>query len=333
MEYLSELLLFAGKTLVIVASIMVVLGFIASMAMKGRQEGHLKIENLNKKYQSFAKSLKSFILSKKDLKHFLKKEKKSLKDQKKKTSIKKKIYVLEFKGDIKASSVESLGEEVTAILTAANRGDEVVLCLESPGGVVHGYGLAAAQLLRIKEHGITLTVCVDKVAASGGYMMACVADKVCAAPFAILGSVGVLAQVPNFHRFLKKHDVDYKEVTAGEFKRTVSLFGEITPEGEKKFREQIEDTHALFKEFVKNNRPQVEVEKIATGEYWFAARAKDLALVDELVTSQEYLFQKRNEADIYKVQLIHKKKVLEKVSEAIQKGVSQSFEKFWSRTL
>ena len=108
------------------------------------------------------------------------------------------------------------------------------------------YGLAASQMQRIRDKKLKLTVCVDKVAASGGYMMAVVADKIIAAPFAVLGSIGVLAQVPNFHRLLKKHDVDFEMLTAGKYKRTLTMFGENTDKGREKFQEDIEDTHVLF---------------------------------------------------------------------------------------
>ena len=127
--------------------------------------------------------------------------------------------------------------------------------LESGGGLVHGYGLAAAQLVRLKDAGLTLTVCVDKVAASGGYMMACVADKVVAAPFAVIGSIGVVSQLPNFHKWLKNHDVDYEMFTAGDYKRTVTVFGENDAEDRAKYQEELEQTHALFKHFVNTYRP------------------------------------------------------------------------------
>ncbi|MGK3627588.1 protease SohB, partial [Acinetobacter sp. A11] len=149
-----------------------------------------------------------------------------------------KIFVLDFKGDIQASAVENLREEITLILATAKAGrDRIVVRLESPGGMVHGYGLAAAQLVRLRDAGFHLTICVDKVAASGGYMMACIANEIIAAPFAIVGSIGVVAQVPNFNRLLKEHNVDFELYTAGQYKRTVTMFGENTPEGKAKFEE------------------------------------------------------------------------------------------------
>ena len=209
--------------------------------------------------------------------------------------------------------------------------DEVVVCVESPGGVVHGYGLAAAQLLRIREHNIPLTVCVDKVAASGGYMMACTGSQILASPFAIIGSIGVLAQVPNFSKLLKKHDIDYQEITAGQYKRTLSLFGDITDEGKEKFTEQIQDTHDLFKDFVQTHRPIVEIDNIATGEHWFGKRALDLKLVDKLQVSDEYLFSQRDEARILKISTKSKKTVTDRISEAISTGVQKSIEELTYR--
>ena len=216
------------------------------------------------------------MLKKDGLKKFLKQEKAKLKGKhkdKKDEDERRRIYVLNFHGDIRASAVSSLREEITAILTVATENDEVFMRLESGGGVVHGYGLAASQLMRLREKNISLTVSVDKVAASGGYMMACVGNRIFAAPFAIIGSIGVIAQIPNFNKVLKKHDVDYEQFTAGEFKRTVTMFGENTDEAKAKFREEIEDIHLLFKDFIVKHRPNVDIVKVSTGESWPGTRA------------------------------------------------------------
>ncbi|MDR2250029.1 protease SohB [Acinetobacter sp.] len=211
-----------------------------------------------------------------------------------------KIFVLDFKGDIQASAVESLREEITLILATAKAGrDRVVVRLESPGGMVHGYGLAAAQLVRLRDAGFHLTICVDKVAASGGYMMACIANEIISAPFAVVGSIGVVAQVPNFNRLLKEHNVDFELYTAGQYKRTVTMFGENTPEGKAKFEEELQQTHLLFKHFVEKYRPQLNVDKVATGEHWYGQDALDLNLVDKLETSDEYLLALLPQHDVY----------------------------------
>ncbi len=211
-----------------------------------------------------------------------------------------KIFVLDFKGDIQASAVENLREEITLILATAKAGrDRIVVRLESPGGMVHGYGLAAAQLVRLRDAGFHLTICVDKVAASGGYMMACIANEIIAAPFAIVGSIGVVAQVPNFNRLLKEHNVDFELYTAGQYKRTVTMFGENTPEGKAKFEEELQQTHVLFKHFVEKYRPQLNVDKVATGEHWYGKDALDLNLVDKLQTSDEYLLALLPQHDVY----------------------------------
>lgn len=211
-----------------------------------------------------------------------------------------KIFVLDFKGDIQASAVENLREEITLILATAKAGrDRIVVRLESPGGMVHGYGLAAAQLVRLRDAGFHLTICVDKVAASGGYMMACIANEIIAAPFAIVGSIGVVAQVPNFNRLLKEHNVDFELYTAGQYKRTVTMFGENTPEGKAKFEEELQQTHVLFKHFVEKYRPQLNVDKVATGEHWYGEDALDLNLVDKLQTSDEYLLALLPQHDVY----------------------------------
>ncbi|VTX73384.1 protease SohB [Acinetobacter ursingii] len=212
----------------------------------------------------------------------------------------KKVFVLDFKGDIQASAVEQLREEITLVLATAKAGkDRVVVRLESPGGMVHGYGLAAAQLVRLRDAGFHVTIVVDKVAASGGYMMACIASEIISAPFAILGSIGVVAQVPNFNRLLKQHNVDFELYTAGEYKRTVTMFGENTPEGKAKFEEELQQTHALFKHFVEKYRPQLNVEKVATGEHWYGQDALDLNLVDKLQTSDEYILGLLLQHDVY----------------------------------
>ena len=211
-----------------------------------------------------------------------------------------KIYVLDFKGDVQASAVDTIREEITLILATAKAGhDRVVVRLESPGGMVHGYGLAAAQLVRLRDAGFNVTICVDKVAASGGYMMACIANEIISAPFAVVGSIGVVAQVPNFNRLLKQHNVDFELYTAGEYKRTVTMFGENTPEGKAKFEEELQQTHSLFKHFVEKYRPQLDIAQVATGEHWYGEDARELNLVDKLQTSDEYLLSLLPKHDVY----------------------------------
>ncbi len=225
-----------------------------------------------------------------------------------------KIYVIDFKGDVQASAVENLREEITLILATAKAGkDRVVVRLESPGGMVHGYGLAAAQLVRLRDAGFHLTICVDKVAASGGYMMACIANEIITAPFAVVGSIGVVAQVPNFNRLLKEYNVDFELYTAGEYKRTVTMFGENTPEGKAKFEQELQQTHALFKHFVEKYRPKLNVEKVATGEHWYGQDALDLNLVDELKTSDEYLLSALPQHDVYVISTRRKPTLGEKL--------------------
>lgn len=212
------------------------------------------------------------------------------------------VYVLRFEGDIRASSVESLREEITAILTMARpEQDRAIVCLESPGGMVPSYGLAAAQLARLREAGMDLTVTVDRVAASGGYMMAAVGHRIVAAPFAVLGSIGVVAQIPNFHRWLTRNDIDIELLTAGEYKRTLTMLGENTDEGRKKFREQLEEAHELFKTFLTRYRPQLDLEQVATGEHWYGEQAREMGLADELRTSDDLLLELIREADVFEL--------------------------------
>ena len=244
---------------------------------------------------------------------------------------KPRVFVVNFHGNISASAVTNLREEVTAILSQATVNDEVVVRLESGGGMVHSYGLASSQLDRIRKRKIPLTVCVDKVAASGGYMMACVADKIVAAPFAILGSIGVVAQLPNFHRVLKKHDVDFELLTAGEHKRTLTMFGENTDSGREKFIEELEDTHSLFKQFVQERRPQLDIDLIATGEVWFGIRALEVALVDDLQTSDEYLVTRATEADVFEIAFVVKKKLHQRLGLAAEESADRVVLRWWER--
>ena len=234
------------------------------------------------------------------------------------------MFVIDFEGDLQASKIDHLRTEITAVLTLAETTDEVVVRVESPGGVVHGYGLAASQLSRIKEHGIALVVTVDKVAASGGYLMAAVADRILAAPFAIIGSIGVIAQIPNVHRLLKKHDVDVEVLTAGRYKRTLTLLGENTEEGRQKFVEELEDIHALFQEFVSANRPDLDMDRVATGEAWYGQRAIDLQLVDEISTSDEYLSKACEDADVFEMRWVENQKPLDRLLARVESGVKNT---------
>ena len=326
MEFLSNYGLFLAKSITVVAAILfVVIGIIAASS-RARKEHHgdIEIEYLNDKYDDLEHTLKHAILSSDEFKQQQKQLKKKQKDAKKqqKTSPenerKKRIYVVKFEGDMKASAVSSLREEITAILTMAEREDEVVICLESPGGMVHTYGLAASQLTRITKQEIPLTVVVDTIAASGGYLMACIGNKILAAPFAIIGSIGVVAQLPNFHRLLKKNDIDFEMFTAGEHKRTVTMFAENTDKGRQKFIQELEETHELFKGFVAEHRPQVNVSEVATGEIWYGQRALEHQLIDDIQTSDEYLMSKRGECDIYAIKFTEKKTLQEKLGLAAQ---------------
>lgn len=257
----------------------------------------ISISHLNARVNQQRKKIAQMTASKLELLQFNQQLSKEARARKKNNE---KVYVLDFTGDTAASAVESLREEVTLILATAEAGrDRVVLRLESPGGMVHGYGLAAAQLVRLREAGFHLTICVDKVAASGGYMMACIANQIISAPFAVVGSIGVVAQVPNFNRLLKEHNIDFELYTAGEYKRTVTMFGENTQEGKAKFEQELQQTHALFKHFVEKYRNQLNVEQVATGEHWYGQDALDLKLVDELKTSDEYLLSLLDQHDVY----------------------------------
>jgi len=299
-EFFMEYGLFLVKVVTIVVAIVVVIGVAAAAGRKAHQEG-LEVESINKKYKSIAHALRQAVLKKDERKKDAKEEKKRDKAEAKQSVHRPRGFVITFKGDLKASAVSSLREEVSAILDVATTDDEVIVCLENHGGVVHEHGLAASQLARIRDRDIPLTVCVDKVAASGGYLMACVASKIYAAPFAILGSIGVLAQIPNFNRMLDSHGVDFEQITAGKYKRTVTMFGENTDEDRAKLKEELEDVHALFKAAIGRYRPALDLEKLATGEHWYGSTALELGLADEIKTSDELLLELAADRDLYQL--------------------------------
>lgn len=347
MEFISDFALFALKTAFIAGAILLVatLLFQLGMSARGRgfDRGQLEVEKLNDRFVELRHHLQSHLLGKKQFKALLKQEAKEKKSEEKArhqrpesasteapTRARKKIFVLDFDGDVRATQTQNLREEITAILSVAEPTDEVVVRLESGGGLVTSYGLAASQLMRIKTAKIKLVICIDKIAASGGYMMACVADRILAAPFAVVGSIGVIAHLPNLYRVLKKHDVDYREITAGQFKRTVSLFGEVSEPGLQKFREQIEETHSLFKTFVHENRPTLDLEKVATGEHWYARQAAPLGLIDEITTSDEYLASQCASADIYRLRMESRKSWWDRVSETTAMASDRIWTKLWT---
>ena len=327
-EFLAEYGLFLLKVITVVAGIVVIIAVAASGGRKGSHEG-LEVENLNKKHASLVDSLRDAVSSKVERKKAAKEKKKKDKAEAKEESSRPRSFVIDFKGDLKASAVPSLREEVTAILDVATEDDEVIVRLENHGGVVHEHGLAASQLARIRDHNISLTVCVDKVAASGGYLMACVATKIYVAPFAILGSIGVIAQFPNFNRLLDNHGVDFEQVTAGKHKRTVTMFGENTDEDRAKLKEELEDVHALFKEAVAKYRPDLDLEKVATGEHWYGTRALDLGLADEILTSDELLGLGAEKRDIYSVAYKIKQPLQKRLLGGIDTALEKADEAGW----
>lgn len=345
-DFLTQYGLFLAKTLTLVLAILLLIIVAASLVSRRRHqqsEGHVEVKNLNDKYKEMYEALEEAVLDEELLRQRIKQERKQEKADAKarrkaakkgelEEDDKKRIYVLDFDGDISASATDHLREEITAILAIARpETDEVVLNLESPGGMVHAYGFAASQLERLRRKQINLTICVDKVAASGGYMMACIANKILAAPFAVVGSIGVVAQLPNFHRLLKKNDIDYEILTAGEYKRTLTVFGQNTDKGREKFVEELEDTHQLFKTFVTEYRPQLDIAKVATGEIWYGRQAITEQLVDQLITSDEYLTAAAEEADLYKVSYEHKKGLQDKLGELAADSSDRLLLRWWQR--
>jgi serine protease SohB len=267
-----------------------VLAFVAMLVSRQRLgfAPHLEVRPLHQRFERLGVVLEAEVAGKKVKKPKKKEEPRSTR-----------VFVLDFEGDILATQTAALRDEVTALLGVAKAGDEVVVRLESPGGAVPHYGLAAAQLVRLVDAKLRLVACIDRVAASGGYLMAAVAQHIVAAPFATVGSIGVVAQVPNVHGLLRRFDVQVVELTAGEHKRPLSLVGEVTDKGKAKLQQQLDEVHERFKSFVKQHRPQVDIDVLATGEVWLAADALSKGLIDQVSTSDAYLVQRAKESDVF----------------------------------
>lgn len=342
MELLSEYGLFLAKIATVVLAIVVVAVLIVNLAQRKRQRGELRVTNLSEQYKEMQEDVSVALLDGHQQKLWHKAQKKKAKQEAKaaKASAKQgttvaatkpRVFVLDFKGSMDAHEVNSLREEITAVITIARPEDQVLLRLESPGGVVHGYGLASSQLQRLRDRNIPLTVAVDKVAASGGYMMACVADKIVAAPFAIVGSIGVVAQIPNFNRFLKSKDIDIELHTAGQYKRTLTLLGENTEEGRQKFRESLNETHDLFKDYVKQMRPSLDIDQVATGEHWYGVQAQEKGLVDAVGTSDDLLLELIKDREVIGVRYAQRKKLMDRFTGSAAEAADRLLLRWWQR--
>lgn len=334
LEFLADYGLFLAKLVTVIVGLLVFIGVLFALGQRRQHrdtDGHIEVRDLCDRFEGFEEDIKHAVLDPDELKALHKKERKEEKRERKARKKNKedepappRIFVLDFDGDIRASAVDNLREEISAILTIARPEDQVLLRLESGGGMVHSYGLASSQLQRIVNAGLRLTVAVDRVAASGGYMMACIAQHIIAAPFAIIGSIGVMAQLPNFNRLLRKHDVDVELHTAGEFKRTLTVFGENTDKGRRKFVEELEDTHILFKQFVAGHRPQIDIDATATGEVWYGSQALERSLVDAVQTSDEFLMERRQDNALFQVQYVEKKSWQEKLGMAAEASTERT---------
>lgn len=339
-EFLIEYGLFFAKALTFLLVVAAVLGLVSAFSRKSTSSEKLEIKHLNRKYDDTRNLLRSQVLPAKKSKRLAKLDKSRRKAASRKDADSDqetgRLFVLNFQGDLKASGAAALREEVTAILTFAGAGDAVLLRLENMGGVVHEHGLAASQVARLRSAGVHVTVAVDKVAASGGYMMACVADRIIAAPFAVLGSIGVLAQLPNFHEMLKRHGIAFEQESAGEYKRTITMFGENTDKERAKLREQIEQTHTLFKDFVAEHRPSLDLDKVATGEIWYGSDAVDAGLVDELKTSDDFLLKASKNTELYEVTYSAKKtfseRLLSRFNAAVDRAIAAARDGFGAQS-
>ncbi|EKM5063973.1 protease SohB [Cronobacter turicensis] len=343
MNLLAEYGLFLAKIVTVVVALVIVIALIANLTQRKKaQRGELRVTRLGEEYKEMKEEVAAALLDPHQHKQWHKNQKKKNKQEAKAAKARAKrgeaapagkptLYVLDFKGSIDAHEVTALREEVTAVLAVAKPADEVLLRLESPGGVVHGYGLAASQLQRLRERQIPLTIAVDKVAASGGYMMACVANKIVAAPFAIIGSIGVVAQIPNFNRLLKRNDIDIELHTAGQYKRTLTLLGENTEEGREKFREDLNETHQLFKEFVHSMRPSLDIEAVATGEHWYGVQAQEKGLVDDISTSDDLIIARMQERDVVSLRYLQRKRLMDRFTGSAAQSLDRLLLRWWQR--
>jgi serine protease SohB len=322
-EFFAEYGLFLAKLTTVSVIVLVVIGIAVASARRGSQHDGLEVEDLNKRFDNLGDSVRRAVHGKAQLKKESKERRKGEKQHAKQGSQRQRVFVLDFKGDVRASATSSLREEVSAVLAVATKEDKVLLRLENAGGTVHEHGLAASQLARIKGRGIPLIVSVDKVAASGGYLMACVADRILAAPFAIIGSIGVIAQLPNFNRLLEEKGVDFEQVTAGRYKRTLTLFGKNTEEGREKLKDELEEVHEIFKDQISEHRPDIDLDKVATGEHWYGVRAIKLNLIDEIGTSDDFLLEAAGEFDLYGVSYKRRRPLPERLISGVDSLLSR----------
>ncbi|MEY1662037.1 protease SohB [Isoalcanivorax beigongshangi] len=344
--YLIEYGVFLAKVVTLALAVLFVLGGLLSLLARQRDGGdgggQLRVRHLNEELDELRDGIESVVLDDDERKRARKQQRK---DDKARAKAEKKmrgpveekrrarVFVLDFDGDVSASEAHPISKEISALLQVADKQDEVVLRLESPGGLVHEYGFASSQLKRIRQQGLKLTICVDRVAASGGYMMACLGDRVLAAPFAVLGSIGVVAQIPNFHRLLKKNDVDVELMTAGDYKRTLTMLGENTDSDREKFQQELDQTHQLFKDFVRENRRGLDIDRVATGEHWYGIQARELGLVDEITTSDDYLLLRCRDAEVYELRWQSKPRLAERLGLAMEASLMRVSERLLHRGL
>ena len=316
MALLGNYLLFMAKCATLLGLLFIFIAAIIATASKAKTKKKIKISarSLNEHYQGLKQVIFELTQDKKSHKA-QKKEQKTLEKKHAKHN-KPRLFIINFKGDVQAHAASALNEQINTILLSHQPDDEVLLRLESPGGVVPGYGLAAAQLTRLRDKNIPLTIAIDKVAASGGYLMASVANQVIAAPLAIIGSIGVIAQLPNFHRLLEKNHIDYEQVMAGKHKRTLTIFGQNTQQGREKLQSEVDETLVLFKSHIQKFRPQVIIDNVATGEHWYGSQALDLKLIDAIQTSDDFILSNLDEKQLIQIECHEKQSKIDKLMKA-----------------
>jgi len=166
----------------------------------------------------------------------------------------------------------------------------VVLRINSPGGTVTASDMIYKQVKRIRkgtdrQAGKPVVAMMMDVGASGGYYIACGADRIVAEPTTITGSIGVVMHVLNIKGLFDKLGISAETIKSGQMKDAGSLFRKLTEQEQKVFQDIIDEFYGRFIEVVKTGRPEMPEEKIkeiADGRVFSGQQAKELGLIDNL---------------------------------------------------
>ena len=194
-----------------------------------------------------------------------------------------KIAVVELHGTIGGSIKSPVYERIFSRVRRDRSARALVLDIDSPGGGVPASDLLYRAVAKIAAEK-PVVASIRGIGASGAYMMCCAAHKVVANPGAIVGSIGVISIRPVLQELLSRLGVGIKVNKSGELKDMGAFWRDATPEETRKMQELISDSYDVFVDIVARARKMDEskVRDLATGEVYWAPKAKDLGLVDEL---------------------------------------------------